>query len=270
YIAQQGGQIRLYEPGVGLLPEPFLDLSRVVLADSGERGLLGLAFHPRYSANPADPDTTGALYVHYTSRAGTVAGSPAISLDAGDVVIARYVVSTRSAGFAGTPSPTRADPASRVILKTAPHASAANHNGGQLAFDRATGDLFIADVGQDNWEGIDLQRHEELGPPGGPIGRNYCWSRLEGSHPFNGDVACALGVPTLPILQYDHSQGDCAITGGYRYRGTAIPTLHGAYVHGDYCSGRIWAAIESGSGAWLRPLLLDTSLRLSAFGEDEA
>jgi glucose/arabinose dehydrogenase len=347
YIVQQGGQIRVYEPGVGLLPTPFLDLAGIVLADAGERGLLGLAFHPRYSGNPADPGTTGYFYVHYTSRAETVPGSPRLSLAAGDVVIARYTVSTRSPSFAGAPSLVRADPASRLILKTAPHSAFTNHNGGQLAFgldgmlfdgigdgggagdpsrnaqnvgvllgkllrldvdddrpqpsyvpsdnpfvatpgarpeiwalglrnpwrfafDRATGDLFIADVGQSSREEIDLQRQDELGPPTGPVGRNYCWSRLEGSLLFNGAVPCNVGVPTLPILEYDHSQGDCAIIGGFRYRGTAVPTLHGVFVHGDFCSGRIWGAVERGTGAWTRPLLLDTGLSLTTFGEDEA
>ena len=347
YIVQQGGQIRVYEPGVGLLSTPFLDLSGAVLADAGERGLLGLAFHPRYSANPADPGTTGYFYVHYTSRAESGPGTPALTLAAGDVVVARYTVSTRSPSFAGQPSPVRADPASRLILKTAPHSSATNHNGGQLAFgldgmlfdgigdgggagdpfrnaqnlavvlgkllrldvdddrpqpsyvppdnpfvatpgarpeiwalglrnpwrfafDRATGDLFIADVGQGSREEIDLQRQAELGPPAGPVGRNYCWSRLEGTLSFNTTVSCSVGVPTPPILEYDHSQGNCAIIGGFRYRGTAVPTLHGVFVHGDFCSGRIWGAVESGTGAWTRPLLLDTASSLTTFGEDEA
>ncbi len=101
-------------------------------------------------------------------------------------------------------------------------------------------------------------------------GRNYCWSRLEGTHSYNPAVACNSGVPTLPILQYDHSTGDCAIIGGYRYRGTQVPTLLGYYVYGDFCSGRIWGGFDLGNGSWSTAQLLDTPLGISAFGEDEA
>jgi hypothetical protein len=133
----------------------------------------------------------------------------------------------------------------------------------RFAFDRETGDLFVADVGQANYEEVNLQR------AGSPGGANYGWNRMEGLHCY-GAAACDQGGLTLPIAEYDHSRGDCSITGGYVYRGSAVPGLRGAYVYGDYCTGRIWALRRDGGGAWAQTLLLDTPLAVSSFGEDEA
>jgi hypothetical protein len=129
----------------------------------------------------------------------------------------------------------------------------------RFSFDRATGDLFIGDVGQNAVEEIDFQPAASTG------GENYGWSCLE------GDVAAGYnpcdGRPlTAPILVYGHEQG-CSVTGGYRYRGS-ITELLGLYVFGDFCSGRIWRAAES-AGRWRAELWADTELRISSFGEDE-
>jgi glucose/arabinose dehydrogenase len=132
----------------------------------------------------------------------------------------------------------------------------------RFTFDRATGDLFIADVGQNAYEEVNFQ------PAGTPGGQNYGWNIMEGAHcyPPPGATCSTVGL-TLPILEYDHSLG-CSITGGYRYRGQLFQALLGNYFYGDFCSGRIWAATFSGT--WTSGVLLDTTLSISTFGQDQA
>ncbi|RMF86735.1 MAG: glucose dehydrogenase [Nitrospinota bacterium] len=132
----------------------------------------------------------------------------------------------------------------------------------RFSFDRLTGDLFIADVGQDRWEEVDWQ------PATSPGGENYGWRRMEGKHCFLPSTNCNDGTLTLPILEYSHEQG-CSIIGGYRYRGSQIPWHYGTYFYADYCSGRIWGAREEKSGRWTSTLLLETGLSISTFGQDE-
>ena len=131
------------------------------------------------------------------------------------------------------------------------------------SFDRATGDLLIGDVGQDLYEEIDFQPAASTG------GENYGWRLMEGFHCYNPPTNCNDGSLTLPILEETHSDGWCAIIGGYRYRGTAIPGLVGVYLYSDNCLGQIWGATDSG-GHWTAQEMLNTSLSVSSFGEDEA
>ncbi len=106
----------------------------------------------------------------------------------------------------------------------------------RFSFDRTTGDLYIADVGQNSWEEIDFQ------PSGSPGGENYGWRLMEGNHCYNPPTNCDPGNTLAPpIYEYDHSSGRCSITGGYVYRGCAIPDLQGTYFFGDYCTGQIWS-----------------------------
>lgn len=133
----------------------------------------------------------------------------------------------------------------------------------RFSFDRATGALFLGDVGQGSWEEIDFQGAGSRG------GENYGWRRMEGRHCYNPPSGCQTGTLKVPILEYSHAAG-CSVTGGYRYRGTGIPSLAGRYIFGDYCSGRIWgASFQSGIG-WRRSLLHHSNFRISALGEDEA
>jgi len=133
----------------------------------------------------------------------------------------------------------------------------------RFSFDRQTGDLFIADVGQGNWEEVDFQ------PATSPGGENYGWRLMEATHCYDPSTDCNDGTLTLPIIEYDHSVG-CSITGGYRYRGSRIRDLFGVYLYADYCTGNIWGAKEDGNGGWMVTELLDTDFRISTFGEDEA
>jgi len=309
FVAERSGRIRVVEGGT-LLPDPFLDISSIVLDQDYERGLVGLAFHPDYVLN-------GRFFVAYIDLAG-------------DAVVARYQVST---------TPNVADPSSGTTLLVVPE-PAAIHNLNQLAFgpdgylyigagdggpgndpndnaqnlelllgkllridvdhvdpplayaipadnpfagaldaraeiwawglrnparfsfDRATGDLWIADVGQHAWEEVDRQSAAS------PGGENYGWRRMEGSHCFNPSTGCDDGTLTLPVLEYPHTDGNCAVMGGYRYRGAAQPLLAGSYLYADWCTGRIWRA-TLGCGGWRAQLLLDAPFQISAFGEDE-
>lgn len=132
----------------------------------------------------------------------------------------------------------------------------------RFSFDRETGDLFIADVGQNRWEEINLQLAGSLG------GENYGWNVMEGEECFQSN-ACQNEELTLPVHTYPiFSSSECSITGGYVYRGEMISELNGVYIYGDFCSGTIWGLQKNGAD-WQNDVLLSTSLMISSFGEDE-
>ena len=131
----------------------------------------------------------------------------------------------------------------------------------RFSFDRDTGDLWIADVGQNLWEEIDIQ------PASSGGGENYGWRLMEGLHCFNPSTNCPTAGLTMPIAEYDHNDHRCSITGGYRYRGAAYPRLRGTYFYADYCAGTIWGLARAGD-AWVTRTLLSTSLLIPSFGED--
>ncbi len=304
FIVEQGGTIRILQEG-RLLAEPFLDVTNLVSC-CGERGLLGLAFHPSFRQNQL-------FFINYTNRQGST-------------VIARY----RANG-------SRADVASAQILLTIEQPYA-NHNGGMIAFgpdnmlyigmgdggaggdpinagqrldtllgkilridvnrnegnrayaipgdnpvlagrrneiwsygwrnpwrfsfDRQTGDMWIADVGQNAVEEVHFQPASSKG------GENYGWRIMEGDRCFNPPQNCNRQGLVMPVLTYTHDQGR-SITGGYRYRGSAMPAFRGTYFYADYVSGRIWAATPQGD-RWQSREVLQTNLNISSFGEDAA
>ncbi len=132
----------------------------------------------------------------------------------------------------------------------------------RFSFDRATGDLYLADVGQNQWEEINFQPADSAG------GENYGWNAFEGMHVYSGQPAASDVVP--PVLEYDHSNGRCSVTGGYVYRGERIPALQGVYLYGDWCSGTIWSATPGVEGVWEAFVSLESGRSISSFGEDEA
>jgi glucose/arabinose dehydrogenase len=132
----------------------------------------------------------------------------------------------------------------------------------RFSFDRQTNALFIGDVGQENIEEIDLLPGNSRG------GENFGWRLMEGSECFNPSSGCNDGALQLPILEYSHAGANCSVVGGYRYRGKEFPFMDGIYFFGDFCSGRIWGAGNE-QGSWEMRQLLDTSLSISTFGEDE-
>jgi glucose/arabinose dehydrogenase len=135
----------------------------------------------------------------------------------------------------------------------------------RFSFDRANGNLWIGDVGQGKWEEIDRATRTSSGAG---RGTNWGWKVMEGFHCYSPSSGCSTSGKTLPLLEYDHSNGRCAVTGGYVYRGTTIPALVGGYLFADYCSGEIWVVNATASSPATRTLLLDTSLLISGFGEN--
>ena len=302
FIVEQPGRIRIVKGGA-LLPEPFLDIVARV-GSGGERGLLGLAFHPQYSSN-------GLFYVDYTDRSG-------------DTRVERYRV---------TEDPDVADPASaRLVLVVDQPFS--NHNGGmalfgpdgklyvglgdggsggdpqehgqnkatllgsllrldvdagdpyavppdnpfvgdagarpeiwawglrnpwRFAFDGPTGQLYVADVGQNQWEEVNVV-------PAASGGLNFGWNLMEGEHCFS-QSPCQDASLVRPVLEYDHAEG-CSVTGGFVYRGEALPSLVGHYFYSDYCGGWIRSfRLVDGEASEQRDWELDAG-RVLSFGED--
>jgi glucose/arabinose dehydrogenase len=133
----------------------------------------------------------------------------------------------------------------------------------RISFDRATGDLWIGDVGQNAWEEIDVVRAGSGG------GQNFGWNRLEGFHCYPSGDSCSTTGLTPPVTEYPHPQG-CSVTGGVVYRGAAFPALAGAYLFSDYCSGTLWA-IDAAAAETRVPTVVGESHRsISSFGEDQA
>jgi glucose/arabinose dehydrogenase len=128
----------------------------------------------------------------------------------------------------------------------------------RFSFDRATGLLWIADVGQDAYEEVDRV------DPVGDAGANLGWNRLEASHCFIAN--CSSDGTLLPVAEYGRDAG-CSVTGGYVYRGIAIDGLSGWYVFGDYCTGLVFALASDTTGGEALRLVLETGLNLSTFGE---
>jgi glucose/arabinose dehydrogenase len=134
----------------------------------------------------------------------------------------------------------------------------------RISFDRASGDMYIGDVGQNQYEEIDV---ELAGTPGG---QNYGWRLMEGAHCFDPSTCdpASSGL-ILPVAEYDHGQG-CSVTGGYVYRGVQFPALTGVYFYGDFCSGIIWGLHREADGSWSNAELLSSGYLISSFGQDEA
>ncbi|MDQ3810839.1 MAG: PQQ-dependent sugar dehydrogenase [Chloroflexota bacterium] len=133
----------------------------------------------------------------------------------------------------------------------------------RYTFDRANGDLYIGDVGQNVWEEIDY-----VGA-GTPAGQNFGWNVAEGNHCFRS-MSCDLS-PFVPALaEYDHRGGDCAVVSGYVYRGAAFAAMQGVYFYADECTGRIWSLARDETGAPHVEELMRTRINISSFGEDAA
>jgi glucose/arabinose dehydrogenase len=305
-VVEQTGKIRVLQNGQ-VQAEPFLDVSGLVSC-CGERGLLGLTFHPKYAEN-------GFFFINYTGREG-------------NTVIARYKAENNR-GVAGS---------ARIVMTIAqPYA---NHNGGMVefgpdgylyigmgdggaggdpqnhgqnlgsllgkilridvdnpsgnlpygiprdnpfvgregvrpeiwsygwrnpwrfSFDRSTGDMWVGDVGQNAWEEVHWEGR-------GKGGLNYGWRCKEGNHDYRAGE-CGNKLLVDAVLEYSHGDsGGCSITGGYRYRGQAVASIKGAYIYGDYCTGRIWAGVEGGN-RWSAKELTRVGFQISSFGEDNS
>ena len=134
----------------------------------------------------------------------------------------------------------------------------------RFSFDRLTGDIFIADVGQNSVEEISFQPASSTG------GENYGWRLMEGSRCFNPTTDCNDGSLVLPVVEYENLGGHCggSVTGGYRYRGAQFPQLSGVYFFADYCTGDFYGAVEE-NDVWTKLGPRETALSIRTFGEDE-
>jgi glucose/arabinose dehydrogenase len=132
----------------------------------------------------------------------------------------------------------------------------------RMSFDRATGDLFIGDVGQSAREEIDFQPAASAG------GLNYGWRVMEGTLCFSPSTGCDRSGKVLPVAEYSHAQG-CSVTGGYMYRGALYPDMQGQYFYGDFCSGILFSLRNDPLNGWSVTQVADTPYRISSFGEDE-
>jgi glucose/arabinose dehydrogenase len=128
----------------------------------------------------------------------------------------------------------------------------------RISFDRLTGELYIGDVGQNQYEEIDFQSSDSTG------GLNYGWNLREGAHPFASDSTQGL---IDPIAEYSHRDG-CSVTGGFVVRSPSLPQWEGIYLFGDYCTGPVWGLLRSPTGTWEMKSLFQTGVRISSFGED--
>jgi hypothetical protein len=119
--------------------------------------------------------------------------------------------------------------------------------------------MWAGDVGQNMWEEVDIITK----------GSNYGWNIMEGYHCYSPPSGCNQSGLTVPLVEYNHSQG-CSITGGYVYRGPKVPPLQGYYIYGDYCSGNIWSLGYDGNAVTQNILLTSSDLSITSFGEDLA
>src|SRR5438093_246757 len=192
----------------------------------------------RYQVS-ADPDVADAMSEHILI---TIA-QPFANHNGGDNVFGPdgfLYVGMGDGGSGGDPNNNAQNDASLLgkLLRIDPVTEAVQiwakglRNPWRFSFDRGTGDLYIADVGQDSWEEVDVQ------PAPTVVGVNYGWHIMEGRHCFNPMTGCNMTGLTLPVLEYDHSNG-CSITGGFVYRGCRMPDLRGTYFYSDYCSAFI-------------------------------
>lgn len=298
YVAEKGGRIRAVRAGE-VSQEVALDISAQV-TNSGEQGLLGLAF---------SPDGT-KLYVNFTNNTGdTVVREYAFAAGRADVTSARTILTVDQpfanhnggnlafgpdgylyiglgdGGSGGDPMGNaqnrevllgkmlRIDPAPSgttgySVPPDNPYVGRSGRdeiwsygwrNPWRYSFDKATGDMWVGDVGQNAWEEIDFE------PAGGGGGDNYGWDRMEGNHVHEGSPP---NPHHGPIYEYANGSGNCAVTGGYVYRGARIDDLRGAYVFADFCAGRLRAFVQSDGAATEHRFLGPRTGNLASFGQD--
>ncbi len=294
FVVEKTGRIVIVKDGA-LLPKPFLDISGKVTR-GGEQGLLSMAFHPRYAANgrffvdytdlggdtrvvryrvsPTDPDVAVAS----TARVVLRVRQPYANHNGGQLQFSpggRLFVGMGDGGSGGDPQRRAQDSRSRLgkLLRLNVDVSPVKvgvyakglRNPWRFSFDRSTGALWIGDVGQNRREEIDYLK------PGRPAGANFGWNGYEGTRVYDRAVARKLrkGSLTWPVAQYGRGAG-VSVTGGYVYRGAAIPALRGFYLFADFGSGRVWAKKGPGGARSALPGVDGQVSQVSSFGQDSA
>jgi glucose/arabinose dehydrogenase len=290
YVVEQAGRIRLAVNG-RFRSTPFLDI-RALVRSGGEQGLLSVAFHPRFRSNRrffvnyTDVNGNTRVVEYRSNPAGTQAlprtrkqwlfvAQPYANHNGGQVAFGpdgRLYVGMGDGGAGGDPQD-RAQSLRTLLGKLVrlnvavarpnPQVAALGlRNPWRFTFDRARGDLYIADVGQNTWEEIDFMPRARVGEV-----VNYGWDVYEGRARFESKEPNGRGRLVFPIHVYGRGDG-CSVTGGFVYRGSAVPAARGRYFFGDFCSGSIWSLVVSdGQATGVRR----ESVRipnLSSFGED--
>ena len=272
FVVEQAGTIKIINAEGETNTENFLNITDIV-SSGGERGLLGLAFHPDYPEN-------GLFFINYTNLEGNtiiaryevtdnpdIAGNvgtvimeidqPASNHNGGDIEFGPdgyLYIALGDGGGGGDPSNYAQNKKSllgkmlRIDINSETYTVPDSNpfindpeildeiwalglrNPWRFSFDRNTGDVWIADVGQGEWEEVNFQPAESAG------GENYGWRCYEGNHPYNTDGCETEEKYNFPVFEYDHGSG-CSITGGRIYRGEEFPLLEGHYFFADYCSG---------------------------------
>ncbi|MGH3442975.1 MAG: PQQ-dependent sugar dehydrogenase, partial [Nitriliruptorales bacterium] len=256
YVVEKGGAVWIVEDG-SRKSTPFLDL-RGQVSSGGEQGLLGLAFHPSY---PTDP----RVYAHYTNQAGNtrVVEYRRATADRVDAASARTLLSLDQPFSNHNGGMLEFGPGGALYASLGdggsggdPQGNAQNtgnllgglvridvgsgsrtlwmhglRNPWRFSFDAPEGLVYIGDVGQSSWEEVDVAGWNARGT-------NFGWNVMEGKHCFQPSTGCDRSGLTLPVLEYPLGEGGtCAVTGGYVYRGDAIPELRGQYLYADFCAG---------------------------------
>ena len=269
YVVEQPGVIRVLENGK-LRPQPFLDI-RSRVTSGGEQGLLSMAFDPKYKKNHR-------FFVYFNDRSGDVRvysfrSNGTVGLPSTGVSLLRVnhrefsnhnggqlqfgpdgllYAGTGDGGSGGDPHNHSQNLGSRLgkllrinVNKRGARWQVAGYglrNPWRFSFDRATKDLYIGDVGQDEWEEVDVRTPRQWRGL-----NNYGWRVWEGRSRYtSSQTPNRRGALVFPIVVYSHSTSGCSITGGYVYRGKAIPSFRGRYIYGDYCSGNVWSLRSTG------------------------
>jgi glucose/arabinose dehydrogenase len=291
YVVLRRGVIRVHHGG-RLLSRPFLDIRSHVTSAGGEQGLLSMAFASHFNR-------THRVYVDFTNLQGDTrvveyrtfgrnllrvnpatkrvllkVHQPFSNHNGGQLQIGPDGLLYISLGDGGSEGDPNLEGQSRgplsAILRLNParaHPQAAMYayglrNPWRFSFDRSTGGMWIGDVGQDTWEEVDHLRH------GAAAGSNFGWSFYENRTPFQNQPIDRSKL-RFPVAAYRHSvagSDNCSITGGYVYRGRAIPLLRGFYLYADFCSGRIWRIRATGGRPHLTTMSFHAS-SISSFGE---
>jgi glucose/arabinose dehydrogenase len=288
YVVQQQGRI-VYLIN-GRVRGTFLDI-RDRVKSGGEQGLLSVAFHPNYAKNHRFyvdyTDRNGdTRVVEFRSRRGRAIKSSARQLmflqdpfpnhNGGELQFANGLLylGMGDGGSGGDPGnrAQRMNERFGKLMRIDPLRKGATwqivalglRNPWRFTFDRANGDLYIGDVGQNQFEEIDYRPRALIGTLA-----NYGWHVYEGNARY-ANTALGPGQLVAPIQVYDHESGNCSVTGGYVYRGKAVPAAVGRYFYGDYCSGFIWSLrVQDGRATDVRrePFRVDS---LTTFGVDSA
>jgi glucose/arabinose dehydrogenase len=292
YVVEKPGVIRVLVNGK-LRSEPFLDIRSRVGDDDSEQGLLSVAFHPNYATNHrffvdytdnrgdtrvVEFRSNGTVGLPSTARQILFVNQPYSNHNGGQLQFGpdgNLYVGMGDGGSGGDPQNHAQNLSSRLgkLLRLNLNKAGARwqiagyglRNPWRFSWDRATRDLYIGDVGQGDWEEVDLRT------PAQQRGlNNYGWRVWEGRARYTvGQKVNPRGTVVFPIAVYSHDAG-CSITGGYVYRGRAVPSARGRYFYGDYCNGTIWSlrAVKGKLRGQRREAFRVPNL--SSFGEDAA